>query len=68
MAQRVLEVILEAIAVFEHSLAQVTVIFVVRRGFDMVQKCGLIWELERADAAPVLVWVVGLVSRLSGGS
>lgn len=68
MAQRVLEVILETIAVFEHSLAQVTVVFVVRRGFDVVQKRGLIWELEQADAAPVLVWVVRLVSRLSGGS
>jgi hypothetical protein len=67
MAQRVLEVVLETIAVFEYSLAQVAVILVVRRGFDVIQERGLVWELERADAAPVFVQVVGLVSRLSGG-
>jgi hypothetical protein len=61
MAQGVVHVIFEAIAVFENALAQITVVLVVWHLLDVAEKSRLAMQLERADTAPVLVRVIDLV-------
>jgi hypothetical protein len=67
MSQGVLQMVPKTIPVLENALAQIAIVFVVRRLFDVGEKCRLVGELERADAAPVLVRVKCFVGGICRG-
>jgi hypothetical protein len=64
MVPRVVDMVLQAIAVLEDALTEIAVVLVVKRLLDVVEKRYLIQELQRADAAPVLVWITLLFGAL----
>ena len=62
VTHRVVDMVLQAISIFEDSLAEVAVVFVVRRLLDVCEERRLGGQLFRADPTPVLVRIGCLVA------
>jgi hypothetical protein len=62
MIHGVFDMILEAVSVFENALTKVAVVPMALYAFHVVLKCDFVSELERAHAAPVLVWIRSFIN------
>lgn len=58
MVRCIVDVVFETIAVHEDALAEVAIVFVSDALLNVTEQCSFVGELVRADATPVLVWIV----------
>jgi hypothetical protein len=59
---RMVNMVLETIAVHKHAFAEIAVVFVTIALLDMTEQCGLVEELARADTTPILEWIICLLA------